>query len=407
MVDIVKDEPEVLVVKEDEAKEIFGSIKLNIDDTTKEKLRKNKVKSEVKEKSTVYVEEDALSLYKEFNSFLENSSDIIPDTGIKDTIATGIDLLDAILGGGFVIGALNIIVGQPGSGKSMLAMQTLAQAQKQFKGDLIGAFLDSEESTTTARLANLGVRYPKLKPYNDITIEKVFKFLEGLSVFKQEKNLINTPSVVIWDSIANTLSQKEREAEDINSVIGYKAKLLSLLIPKYVSKCAKNNICFIAVNQLRDSLQMGPYQAPRDLKFMSSSKEMPGGTVLKYNAFQLIEMKTGKVLELDKYGFDGILVKLKCVKNKLFTPNIEIEVAGSFTSGFSNFWTNYEFLKACKLLNSGAWNYLVSKPEIKFRTKDALDVYNTNEEFRQAFDKDAKDAIKTEIIDKFGVQEGI
>jgi len=152
---------------------------------------------------------------------------------------------------------------------------------------------------------------------------------------------------------------------------------------------------------------MGPYQAPRELKFMSSSKEMPGGTVLKYNAFQLIEMKTGKVLELDKYGFDGILVKLKCVKNKLFTPNIEIEIAGSFTSGFSNFWTNYEFLKACKLLNSGAWNYLISKPEIKFRTKDALDLYNTNEEFRQAFDKDAKDAIKTEIIDKFGVQEGI
>jgi RecA/RadA recombinase len=407
MVEIVKDEPEVLTVKEDEAKEIFGSIKLNIDDTTKEKLRKNKVKSEIREKTLEYNEEDATQLYKEFSSFLETSTDIIPDTGIKDTISTGIDLVDAILGGGFVIGALNIIVGQAGSGKSMLAMQTLAQAQKQFKGGLIGAFLDSEESTTTIRLANLGVKYPKIKPYNDITIEKVFKFLEGLSVFKQEKNLISTPSVVIWDSIANTLSQKERETEDINSVIGYKAKLLSLLVPKYVAKVSKNNICFIAVNQLRDSLQMGPYQTPRDLKFMSSSKEMPGGTVLKYNAFQLIEMKISKVLESDKYGFDGITVKVKCVKNKLFPPNIEVEIAGSFTNGFSNFWTNYEFLKACKVLNSGAWNYLVSRPEIKFRTKDALDLYNTNEEFRQAFDKDAKDAIKTEIIDKFGVQEGI
>ena len=409
MVDIVKDgiEETPIVVKEDEAKEIFGSVQLKIDDEVKEKLRKNKVRSEVKEKTTEYNEEDAAQLYKEFSSFLETSTDIIPDTGIKDTISTGIDLVDAILGGGFVIGALNIIVGQPGSGKSMLAMQTLAQAQKQFKGNLIGAFLDSEESTTTIRLANLGVKFPKIKPYNDITVEKVFKFLEGLSVFKQEKNLVSTPSVVIWDSIANTLSQKERETEDINSVIGYKAKLLSLLVPKYVSKCAKNNICFLAVNQLRDSLQMGPYQAPRDLKFMSSSKEMPGGTVLKYNAFQLVEMKTGKVLEADKYGFDGIIVKLKCVKNKLFPPNIDIEVAGSFTNGFSNFWTNYEFLKNCKKLNSGAWNYLVEMPEVKFRTKDAHDLYKSNDEFRQMFDKVAKETIKEEIIDKFAPQDSI
>lgn len=402
MVDIVKDED----VKPEEVKEIFESVKLEIKEESKEKLKKNKVSASVKVK-TEYSEEEAAELYKEFSSFLETNTDILPDTGIKETISTGIDLLDGILGGGFVIGALNIIVGQPGSGKSMLAMQALGQAQRQFKGNLIGAFLDSEESTTTTRLSNLGVRYPKLKPYNDVTIEKVFKFLEGLCVFKQEKNLIETPSFVIWDSIANTLSNKEREAEDINSVIGYKAKLLSLLIPKYVSKCAKNNICFVAVNQLRDSLQMGPYQAPRDLKFMSSSKEMPGGTVLKYNAFQLIEMKTGKVLELDKYGFDGISVKLKCVKNKLFTPNIEIEIAGSFTTGFSNFWTNYEFLKGCKMLNAGAWNYLVSKPDIKFRTKDALDVYNTNPEFKEAFDKDAKLAIRTEIIDKYGSTEDV
>jgi len=394
MEDIIKEE-----VKPDEAKEIFDSVKLEIKEEVKEKLKKNKVTSTIKEKRE-YTLDDAIELYKEFSSFLETNTDIIPDTGVKQTISTGIDLLDAILGGGFVIGALNIIVGQPGSGKSMLAIQTLGQAQRQFKGNLIGAFLDSEESTTTIRLANLGVKYPKIKPYNDVSIEKVFKFLEGLCIFKQEKGLVDTPSVVVWDSIANTLSNKEREAEDINSVIGYRAKLLSLLVPKYVSKCAKNNICFIAVNQLRDSLQMGPYQAPRDLKFMSASKEMPGGTILKYNAFQLIEMKTGRVLEVDKYGFDGISVKLKCVKNKLFPPNIEIEIVGSFTTGFSNFWTNYEFLKTSKKLNSGAWNYLIEMPETKFRTRDAYDLYKSNDEFRKVFDKVAQQTIKEEIIDK-------
>jgi len=276
-----------------------------------------------------------------------------------------------------------IIVGQPGSGKSMLAMQTMGQGQRQYNGKLLTAFLDSEEATTDIRLANLGVRYPKIKPHVDITVEKVFQFLEGLCVFKEERKLIDTPSVLVWDSIANTLSQKEREAEDVNSVIGYKARMLSILIPKYVAKCAQYN------------------------KLMSSTKDMPGGNVLKFNAFQLVEMKIKSIIsttsaeKAEKYGFEGIIVKLKCVKNKLFPPNIEIEIVGSFVTGFSNFWTNYNFLKNSKRLNTGAWNYLVSLPDKKFRTKDAQMLYKTDEIFKKAFDAAAQEAIQTDIIDKY------
>ena len=286
----------------------------------------------------------------------------------------------------------------------MLAIQTLAQGQKQYKGKLLPIFLDSEEATTTIRLANLGVNHPKIKPYVDITVEKVFKVLEGLCVYKAEKDIIETPSVVIWDSIANTLTEKEREATEPKSVIGYKARVLSMTIPQYVSKCAKHNICLLAVNQLRDVLDMGMFSAPKDLKFMSQSKDMPGGQILKYNAFQLVEMKVGKAVEVEKLGFEGIRVKIKCVKNKIFPPNIEITLVGSFTTGFSNFWTNYEFLRDNKRLVTGAWNYLVSMPDKKFRTKDAIKIYNEDEVFRTAFDTAAKETIQTEIIDKNNIE---
>ena len=348
--------------------------------------------------------EEAKSLYSEFSSFIEKKDELKNDKGVKETISTGIDIVDAILGGGFAIGALNIIVGQPGSGKTMLAIQTLGKGQRQFKGNLLGAFLDSEEATTQIRLANLGVKYPKIKPYSDITVEKVFKFIEGMCVFKQEKNIVDTPSVVVWDSIANTLSQAEIEADDVNQVIGRKARTLSLLIPKYVAKCAQNNICLIAINQLRDVLSMGPYGPPKDLKLMSTTKDMPGGTILKYNAFHLIEIKVKSVIsgaDAEKYGFEGVIVKVKCVKNKLFPPNIEVEMVGSFTTGFSNFWTNYNFLKDCKRLNAGAWNYLVDLPDKKFRTKDAPNLYKTDATFREAYDKAVKEAIQSEIIDKY------
>jgi len=403
MVENVKNE-EVI-----DAKEIFDSVKLNNKEVEPEKEKvENEVKSVIidhgADKPIVEDEDKTKELYAEFSSFLETKADMTPDSGVKETISTGLDLVDAILGGGFAIGALDIIVGQPGSGKTMLAIQTLAQAQLQYKGELLGAFLDSEESTTTVRLSNLGVRYPKIKPYSDITVEKVFKFIEGLSVFKSEKEILGTPSVMIWDSIANTLSQKEREAEDPNKVIGYKARLLSILVPKYVSKCGQHNICVLAVNQLRDVIDMGQFSPPKDLKFMSPTKDMPGGNVLKFNAFQLVEMKVKSAIageKAEKYGFEGIIVKIKCVKNKLFPPNIEVPVVGSFVTGFSNFWTNYNFLKETKRLKSASWCHLITLPEFKFRTKDAPRHYKENPEFKEAFDASAKEAIQTEIIEKY------
>ena len=404
--DILDEEIADEEISDVDAEEILNSVKLK--DTTDEKPTK-KVESAVVSKKEKPSEEELKTkeLYDEFSTFLKTKTDIIPDQGQKITISTGIDLVDAILGGGFAVGALNIIVGQPGSGKTMLAIKTLGEGQRQYNGEIIGAFLDSEEATTTLRLSNLGVRFPKIKPYTDITVEKVFQFIEGLSLFKKEKKTEKQPAVVIWDSIANTLSNKERETDDPNTVIGYKARLLSILVPKYVAKCAQNNICFLAINQLRDNLQMGQFAPAPELKLMGNQKTMPGGNVLKYNAFQLVHVgvKTiiapGKAENSDNYGFEGFIAKVKCVKNKLFPPNVEIEVVGSFNSGFSNFWTNFNFLKNTKRINSGAWNFLISYPEKKFRTKSALIDYNEDENFKKAFDEAVKEAIQTEIIDKY------
>jgi RecA/RadA recombinase len=394
-------------IDEAEVKEILASVTVQIP-----KERKNKVTGEIVDKTDKpinEVESQTRDLMAEFGAIVEKEIDLVEESGNKLTIPTGIDLLDAILGGGFAIGALNIIVGQPGSGKTMVAVQAMAGGQQKFKekdgkAGLLSFFLDSEEATTPIRLHNLGVNTSLTKIYPQITIEKVFKVIEGLALFKINNNIVDVPSMIVWDSIANTLTQKEMETDDINSVIGYKARMLSILIPKYVAKCAQNNICLVAVNQLRDVLSLGRFAPPKDLKLMSSDKDMPGGNILKYNAFHLIEMKIKTVIakeKADQYGFEGVIVNVKCVKNKLFPPNVEVEIVGSFTNGFSNFWTNYNFLKETKRLTAGAWNYLVSTPDIKFRTKDAEIIYNTNEIFKQAFDTAAREAIQTELVEKY------
>jgi RecA/RadA recombinase len=386
--------------------EILNNIKLkDVEEPKVEKVKRKKAAAIFAKPDETTSDETAASeeLYADFKSFLQKKTDIVPEVqDFKQTMKTGIDLLDGILGGGFAIGALNIIVGQPGSGKSMLAMQALAAGQQQYKGRLLGSYLDSEESTSKVRLMNLGVRYPAINPYVDLTIEKVFQFIEGMCVFKQEREILDIPSVIIWDSVANTLSQKEREAEDPKTVIGYKARLLSLLIPTYVAKCSRNNICLLAINQLRDNLQLGQYAPAPDLKMLSPNKEMPGGNALKFNAFQLLEMKVRSVLNPEKhYGFDGIMTKVKCVKNKMFSPNIEIDLIGSFQTGFSNFWTNYHFLSENKRIEGGAWPKLVNLTEKKFRKQDAEDTYNSDAEFKTAFDELVKKTIQEEIVEKY------
>ena len=390
------------MVNDIDTKEVFDSVKLK-ETSDEDKPETDNVRKVENEKSVSKESKDKAAtdtLYAEFGSFLETKADIIPDLGIKKIIPTGIRVLDAVLGGGFAVGSMSIVVGQPGSGKSMIAIQAMGAAQLRYPGAIV-AFLDSEEATTSIRLSNLGVRYPKIKPYTDITVEKVFKFIEGVCLFKEQKKIIDVPTVIIWDSIANTLSQKERETDDVNSVIGYKARLLSILVPNYVAKLAQYNISLIAVNQLRDTISIGNFTAPKQFKFMSAGKQMPGGNVLAFNAFTLLEMKTKEIIDKEKYGFDGIKVLIKTVKNKLFSPNIELLVSGDFVRGFSDFWTSWDFLKNTKRLNTGAWNYLVNLPTQKLRTKDAEVLYREDQKFREAWDEALDDAIKIDIIEKY------
>lgn len=423
------DEP---VVNESEFPEIppevfeksLNDIKIEITDEDKQKYNKEVINSEKKkpgrkpgvkkdiptpdevthqmtdEEIESGMDQKTKDLYMEFNSFLEDKTDIKSDSGIKETIPTGIDVLDTIMGGGFAIGSMGVITGQPGSGKSMIAIQCMGAAQRKYNGNVIVSMLDSEEATTTIRMSNLGVRNPKVKPYNDITVEKVFKFLEGMCLYKEMKGIIETPSIVVWDSVANTLSQREREAEDINSVIGYKGRLLSLLIPKYVAKLSIYNICLITINQLRDVISIGNFAPAKELKYMSQGKTMPGGNSLKFNAFHLLEMKAKETAAEEKFGFNGFFAEINCVKNKLFPPNIKVSVAGNFVTGFSNFWTNYKFLVDNKRIVTGAWNYLVDLPLTKLRTKDFENQYREDPVLREAFDKSLKECLQTELVDK-------
>jgi len=404
---------EMMVVPEEEVTKAVESVAITITDEIKEKYQKKPRKKkdmptskELDQMSNEEIEDtisdgpdDVKKLYNEFTAFLADTTGIKEDTGTKVTIPTGIDYLDVILGGGFSVGNYNLIIGDPGSGKSMLVAQTIGNAQRLYPG-IMTPYLDSEQSMTTIRLAGLGANNPKIKPFTDMSVENIFQILEAMCLFKSLHG-VEMPSLMVWDSLANTLTDKEKEAADPNTLVGYRGRVMSLLIPQAASKLSKHNICMIVINQFRDEINMNQYQKkPKDLYFMRTGKNIPGGNAIKFNAFHLLDLKMSGKIDEEKEGFRGFMCEMKCIKNKLFSPYVPAIVVGDFVNGFSNFWTNYKFLISVGRLKPGAWNYLVEYPTVKFRTSDAPEKYKSDPEFKKMFDAALKEAFQKELIEK-------
>ena len=340
------------------------------------------------------------SLADEFAAFVKDTKEIVPEGKIKSVLPTGIDLLDTILGGGFGTKFCQV-VGLTGGGKSALAGRLIATGQKKWPGKFLTAYIDSEETMNEERLEQLGCDPHAVKIYTQVSVEKVFKIVEAVAAFKEKhKELMEYPSLIIWDSIANTHTEKALDTENLDQVLGQKARVLSHMLPKYISYLNKYNICMFAINQLREKIDINQFaRKPADLR-MLPDKSVPGGGSILYNSFQLLNVRQTKLEET--YGFPGIMVSIRSVKNKLFTPNVEIELVFSFEHGFSSFWTNYELLKKTKRITAGGgWVKIKGYESAKFRQSDTIQQYRKDPEFRKVWDDNVRDVLKEEYIDKY------
>lgn len=345
--------------------------------------------------------EKANEIMNDLDTFImSNNTDIVSEGALsKDVIPTGIDLFDAIMGGGICCGSMSQFVGPPGCGKSAILAKIIASGQKKYGDKFLCVYLDSENTTTKQRLMDLGVKNPPIEPKTSITVERVFSIIEGMCAFKEKnKELISVPSLIAWDSIANTPT--DLESEESTEQPALMARALTRGLKRYMSKISKYNICFATINQTRDNMaNMGPVKSPAKLKFLGSSYSIPGGNANMYAASQMFNFRPTADIK-DEYGFEGTVVTGKAVKNKLFRPNIDIKMVFSFDKGFSNFWTNFELLKDSKYIGGTSWKTLKGLEEVKFRQRDAIKMYVENDKFKEVWDNSVKEAIDAIIVKK-------
>jgi recombination protein RecA len=253
-----------------------------------------------------------------------------------EAISTGAISIDYALGiGGVPRGRVIEIFGPESSGKTTLALQVIAEAQK--KGGM-AAFVDAEHALDAAYAKKLGVDLDNLLVSQPDNGEQALEIVEVII-------RSNSVDVVVVDSVAALVPRAEIEGEMGEAQMGLQARLMSQALRKLTGAVSKSKASLIFINQLREKIGV----------MFGNPETTTGGRALKFYSSVRIDIRRIGAIK-DGENVVGGRTRVKIVKNKLAPPFREAEFDVMYGEGVSREGDLIDIAVEHKIIEkSGAW----------------------------------------------------
>ena len=324
-------------------------------------------------------------------------------TEVKEWIPTGSRWLDSIICkgqlAGIPVGKITEIAGLEATGKSYMATQIAANAQRM---GIDVVYFDSESAIDPGFLERAGCDLERLMYIQAENVEFVLETIE---------ELLSTDNkwLFIWDSLALTPSISDVEGDfNPQSSMAMKARILAKGMSKLTIPIADKQATFIVLNQLKTNIPQGPTAR---IVAMTTPYITPGGKAMHY-AYSLRIWLTGRKAKssfvLDEKGFRiGSEVKIKLEKSRFGTQgrSCAFRILWGNEVGIRDEESWFDAIKSSEHLTSaGAW-YTLKLPDgytKKFQPSKWTALITSDKEFRQK----VLQIMDEEIVQKFVKREG-
>lgn len=255
-------------------------------------------------------------------------------------IPSGCTLLDCVLGGGWVLGRVENVIGDTSSGKTLLAIEACANMVRNYsKGKVY--YRESESAFDLSYAAQIGLPVgqvdfgPKGVKSRWRTIEAVFEDLKAVAEEHAKKNI---PGLYVIDSLDALSSETalKRKATD-NSFHLEKQKVLAHLFEQLISEFKAAQLTIMIISQVRDRIGF----------VVGEKHRRSGGHSLDFYSSHLLWLKHLKTLTATRHGekrATGILVQANCKKNKIAAPHRKCVFPIRFGFGIDDIEASVEWL---------------------------------------------------------------